>query len=181
MGRQTANHNEHRTKMKIHTKTRTAADNFNVPQNINTQQAWKLIDATEAANYAHDYNDEPLACKVSNFGDAARFARSAEVEAALEGLLFSVDEMLNGGFVSVTPVKPQDAALIDKVRAALQQAVTAINYQTALCGNYEREELHDPYTAEFEAQQIAHYMKAVRFHHLIKMAAEEQKREEEIA
>ena len=167
--------------MKIHTKTRTAADNFNVPQKINTQQAWKLIDATEAANYAHDYNDEPLACKVSSFGDAARFARSVDAETALRDLLFSVDEMLNGGFVSVTPVKPQDSALVDKVRAALQQAVTAINYQTALCGNYEREELHDPYTAEFEAQQIEHYMKAARWRALVAKIEAEEKLEQEIA
>ena len=157
----------------------TASQNINESQDITPQQTWKLIDAADAALHPHDYNRVPLACKVSSFSDAIKFARSGNVEGALEGLLFSVDEMLNGGFVNVT-AEGSDQLLIDKVRAALQAAVKAINYQSLLYGDYEREELQDPYADLFFSQQVEHFAKARRFHELMKKVEAQEKAEAEL-
>lgn len=154
----------------------SASKNVNDSQDITAQQTWKLIDAADAVLHPHDYNREPLACKVSSFSDAVKFARGGNVEGALEGLLFSVDEMLNGGFVNVT-AEDGGQGLIDKVRDALQAAVKAINYQGLLYGNYEREELQDPYADLFFSQQVEHFAKARRFHQLMKKVEAQEKAE----
>lgn len=154
----------------------TASQNINESQDITPQQTWKLIDAADAALHPHDYNRVPLACKVSSFSDAIKFARSSNVEGALEGLLFSVDEMLNGGFVNVT-AEDGGQGLIDKVRDALQAAVKAIHYQGLLFGHYEREELQDPYADLFFSKQIEHFAKAHQFCQLMKKVEAQEKAE----
>jgi hypothetical protein len=132
---------------------RDSSGNYTACKNYNpaSKTILQMPDAADAANLAHDYNREPLACKVQSFSDAVRFKRSAEVEAAMERLIVAADAILH------------DQGAADIVREAVQSAITALQTDIATRGEYKREQVFDPYGDLFIRQRIHHYARAERF------------------
>jgi hypothetical protein len=130
----------------------TACRNYNP----NAKTIMQMPDAADAVNLAHDYNREPLACKVQSYSDADRFARSAEVDRALENLIVESDSMLHG---KSSP---------ESLRESIQAAIIAMQTDIATHGEYDRAERGNPYADLFQRHQEHHYARASRFASLVK-------------